>query len=392
MISNAFKSYKVLDGVLVFKNSKNSGVYQVRIRIPSQKKYIVRSLKTKNLVEAKELAIDQYKLIFDIGNVYKVNKKETLEYWCDEYINYRITHRNKTKKNSRIDSYKLTSHTSGLCSTLGKRRISDITNKDLDEFFENKTVNLTNNTKNKYISSLTAVLRYAFNNNAIDRVQEFHRYKVKTNPRASFEFSNTDTTITEYEKILDRIRKSIKNGDQVRYRPITDDLYNLVLFVVHTQIRPVLKEIYSLKHEDIKIRDKSLEITIHDGKTGFRIASSTSQLVEIYQKMKKNKKPNDFLFANHYENRDTAKRMFQDQFRFILNQCELYKDKQGRERTLYSLRHLGIQMRLINSKGKINLLFFAQHLGTSVQMLEKFYAKYLPRTKEVIDNLQSFES
>jgi hypothetical protein len=390
MTSNSFKSHKVLDGVLVFKNTKNSNVYQVRIRIPSKRNYIVRSLKTSNLVEAKELAIEQYKLLFNMGNLEKVTKKETLEYWCNQYINFRIKNRGKTLRNSQLDSYRLISETSGLCSVLGQRKISDITNQDLDEFFDEKKVKLSNNTKNKYISSLTAVLRYAFSNNALDRVQEFHRYKVKSNPRASFEFDDTETSITEYEKILERIRVSIKSGDKVRYRQITDDLYNLVLFVVHTQVRPIISELYSIKHEDIKIEHDSLRITIHEGKTGFRYANSTSMLVDIYKKMKKSKS-GEYLFANQYQNRNTAKRMFQDQFRYILNQCELYKDKQGRERTLYSLRHLGIQMRLIYSQGDIDLISFVQHLGTSVQMLEKFYAKYLPRTKERIKNLQTFK-
>lgn len=393
MTSNAFKTYKILDGVHVFRNTKNSNVYQVRIRLPSKRKYIVRSLKTDNLIEAREIAMEQYRVFFNLGSVNKVTKKETLQYWCDEYINYRIKKRGKSELNSKIDSYRLTSKKSGLCSNMGSMSIADITNNDLDNFFANKEldkIKLSNNTKNKYISALTSVLRYAYSQNAIDKVKDFSRYKVKSSPRPSFNFNDSETTQTEYDTILEKIRECIKSGEKVKYRPITQDLYNLVIFVVHSQVRPILKELYSIKHQDIKVVNNSLEITINEGKTGFRIANSTSQLVQIYQKMKMKKRSSDYIFASDFDNRETAKRMFQDQFRYVLNACEMYKDKQGKERTLYSLRHLGIQMRLINSKGRINLLFFAQHLGTSVQMLEKYYAKYLPRTKEVIDNLQTF--
>lgn len=393
MPSNTFKTYKILDGVHIFKNSKNSEVYQVRIRIPSKRKYIVRSLKTDNLVEAREIAMEQYRIFFNLGSVNKVTKRETLKHWCDLYISYRIKNKGKSELNSKIDSYRLTSETSGLCSSMGNMAIKDITNQDIDKFFEKKEleeIKLSNNTKNKYISSLTAVLRYASSQNALDKVNEFSRYKVKSSPRPSFNFNDTETSQTEYDKILEKIRLCIKLGEKVKYRLITQDLYNLVIFIVHSQVRPILKELYSIKHQDIKIVNNSLEITINEGKTGFRIANSTSQLVQIYEKMKRKSKSNDYIFAPEFLNRETTKRMFQDQFRYVLNLCEMYKDKQGRERTLYSLRHLGIQMRLINSKGRINLLFFAQHLGTSVQMLEKYYAKYLPRTKEIVDNLQSF--
>ena len=114
MTSNAFKTYKILDGVHVFRNTKNSNVYQVRIRLPSKRKYIVRSLKTDNLIEAREIAMEQYRVFFNLGSVNKVTKKETLQYWCDEYINYRIKKRGKSELNSKIDSYRLTSKKSGL--------------------------------------------------------------------------------------------------------------------------------------------------------------------------------------------------------------------------------------------------------------------------------------
>ena len=68
------------------------------------------------------------------------------------------------------------------------------------------------------------------------------------------------------------------------------------------------------------------------------------------------------------------------------------KDAYGQDRSLYSLRHLGIQMRLVKSGGKTNLLFLAKNCGTSVEMIERFYCKYLPLDKKVIENLQRIAS
>ena len=79
-----------------------------------------------------------------------------------------------------------------------------------------------------------------------------------------------------------------------------------------------------------------------------------------------------------------------NQFNYVLDQIDLKKDAYGQVRSLYSLRHLAIQMRLVNSGGQVNLFFLAKNCGTSVQMIERFYCRYLPMDKKVIENLQSF--
>jgi hypothetical protein len=58
--------------------------------------------------------------------------------------------------------------------------------------------------------------------------------------------------------------------------------------------------------------------------------------------------------------------------------------------TVYSLRHTAICMRLVNSKGKVNIYTLAKNAGTSVQQIERFYARNLPLSAELVENLQSF--
>ena len=45
---------------------------------------------------------------------------------------------------------------------------------------------------------------------------------------------------------------------------------------------------------------------------------------------------------------------------------------------------MAICMRIINSHGKVNICNLAKNAGTSVDQIERFYAKYLPLPKEVI--------
>ena len=60
------------------------------------------------------------------------------------------------------------------------------------------------------------------------------------------------------------------------------------------------------------------------------------------------------------------------------------------ERSVYCLRHTVICMRIILSHGKVNIFNLAKNAGTSVEQIERFYAKHLPLSREMAKNLQSF--
>jgi hypothetical protein len=47
-------------------------------------------------------------------------------------------------------------------------------------------------------------------------------------------------------------------------------------------------------------------------------------------------------------------------------------------------------MRLVNSHGKVNIYTLAKNAGTSVDQIERFYARHLPMTPEMWGNLASF--
>ena len=61
-----------------------------------------------------------------------------------------------------------------------------------------------------------------------------------------------------------------------------------------------------------------------------------------------------------------------------------------RHATIYSLRHTAICMRIILSYGKVNIFNLAKNAGTSVEQIERFYARHLPLSAEMAKNSQSF--
>ena len=85
--------------------------------------------------------------------------------------------------------------------------------------------------------------------------------------------------------------------------------------------------------------------------------------------------------------------IIQRQFHELLSRTGFDKDPTTQSaHTLYSLRHTAICMRIILSEGQVNIFNLAKNAGTSVDQIERFYARKLPLSKEMARNLQSFGS
>ena len=73
----------------------------------------------------------------------------------------------------------------------------------------------------------------------------------------------------------------------------------------------------------------------------------------------------------------------------MLKYCEVPISKEGMNRTIYSLRHFYGTQRL---RGNINPYILVKNMGTSVEMIEKFYGHifdliYYYRIKIIYANL-----
>lgn len=122
---------------------------------------------------------------------------------------------------------------------------------------------------------------------------------------------------------------------------------------------------------------------------------SLEMAVEVYQKILQRQKdegfgkPDDYVFQPTCgdKQRAYALRTLQRQFDQLLILADLKKDGHGTSRTLYSLRHTSIMFRLLNADN-LDTLTLARNARTSVEMIDRFYAK--PLTAEMkVDILHS---
>jgi integrase len=400
----AFAATVIHPGLAIYQYDR-SPYYYARIWDPSSKRYIVRSTQTSSKIEAKRLAIELWRTLLGGGQIVRVQTDKTFKHWARAFLNYQqglVTKGSYAASSHTNEVTHLFSPDQGIVKALGHKELSTLKERDILGFFKKKDETreppLTASTRNKYLNIFKKVLKHAHDEGALENVPPIKHQsnQVADNPRPSFKFFPVVTAgQDEYRKLLLAIRKARDAGVVVRGTPITQDLYDLVVFLVHSFVRPTISELYSLRFKDITVRKdlECLQIEILKGKTGYRIVSSTQKALEIFERIKARQpdaKDDDYLFLPQYPNRGHARRVAMNQFNYVLDQIGLKKDAYGQVRSLYSLRHLAIQMRLVNSGGQVNLFFLAKNCGTSVQMIERFYCRYLPMDKKVIENLQSF--
>ena len=256
---------------------------------------------------------------------------------------------------------------------------------------------LSSSSKNTLMAAFRNVMKIARDEGVIDNVPQTPRVRVKDNPRPFFRFHPLVSREEDaYQRLLSSVKAMAGQGVKVRGFEVDEEFYDLLLFLTHSFVRPIMSELYAIKHSDITIADdpRRLIVTVRDGKTGYRAANTMEAAVSVYARIQKrypDAKPEDYIFFPQYLNRTTLSAMVQRLFNEVLKQAGIEVDvPTGKSHTLYSLRHTAICMRIINSEGQVNIFNLAKNAGTSVDQIERFYARFLPLSKEMARNLQSF--
>lgn len=254
---------------------------------------------------------------------------------------------------------------------------------------------LTINTLKIHLSHIKTILKYAQRVGVITALPAFPKLKTMDTARSWF---NTG----EYGALHSVCRANIgetvtvktKDGRFLRNVTITQELYDLIIFMTNSFIRPTDVKVLQHKHVAV-IRGKEtyLRLTHPPTKGHGSPVVTLEKAVEVYdrllarQKAEGFGKADDYLFQPDQQNRDYALRNISRQFDQLLRLANLKEAAGGDARTLYSLRHTCIMNRLIKGDN-ISLLTLARSARTSVEMIDRFYAKHL--TAEMnIEQLQS---
>ena len=380
------KIIHVRQGVAVYK-VKASPYYRVRVWIPSQRKRVVKSTKADNRAEAISAAEALFASMGARGALAETPKGETFEHFADLLVQ-RDRARGEggeiSKREWKDTQSILRNASHGLVKLFGHFNVAELKQAVVEEEFRStmKSFKLAPSTMNRMRVVFTKVMKLARSEGLIEYIPPAPRIRQKDNPRSFFRFhplvSKKDD---EYRKLLRAAKEMARKGEVVRGIPVTEELHDFIVFLTNSFLRPTISEVYSLTHQDVAVatKPKRLVLTIKDGKTGYRISNTMESAVYVYDRIcSRHPKhvANDFLFLPEYKNRDHAKRIFQRQFKVALERAGLLGDRYAEASySIYSLRHTAICMRLLLSQGEVNTFLLAKNAGTSVDQIERFYAK-----------------
>jgi hypothetical protein len=145
----------------------------------------------------------------------------------------------------------------GLLRFFGERDVRQIRTQTYQEYMADlakRRPDMTASTRNTLMATLRNVLKIARDEGVIDAVPETPRSRVKDNPRPFFRFHPLVAKDDDnYQKLLRQVKQMADQRIAVRGVEITDELYDLVLFLTHSFVRPISSELYAIRHSDITV-------------------------------------------------------------------------------------------------------------------------------------------
>lgn len=259
--------------------------------------------------------------------------------------------------------------------------VPEITYQHLSRFVDTMRADeCSASTIKRALVSVRQVLKHAVKVGLIQQLPVFPTITHKDSPRPWF-------SPDEYEHLKQVAEQQAQESTfQYKGERITLELRDFIIFMVNTFLRP---------SDWVELRRKHITETIYEksGKPILVIETPTSKTINtpvitmeaavgVYKTLIKRQSAmgdygaEDFIFFPHIKNRNRAEKTMRVLFNEVLEKANLRTNHAGKSRAIYSLRHTAIAMRFLKGEG-VDLLFLARNCRTSIEMIDRFYARHL---------------
>jgi hypothetical protein len=340
----------------------------------------------------KDLAQKRAKLIYaemlnsvnGAANTLKPSSKHSLQAVANslwERQQMKIAHGELHKDKNKKNQYVYERHIKPFFT---KYDIKDIDADALERFRYYLTEQeLGKSTQLDYMNLMMVLLKEAQRKGVIAHIPTKPTIKLEDEVRGYFDKD-------EYTKLWQTAKYNIgetyefKDGAGRTYRKVTltQECFDMIMFMRHTYIRPT--DIKVIKHRHVHKVERSgitfIELRHPATKGHKQHMASTEFAWEHYQRLKARTaglgqaKSDDYLFAPDMKNRDSALAMLTNQFTAVLEMAELKTDAEGKNRTLYSLRHTAIVTAI---RQGVPISIIAPNARTSELMINRFYGSHI---------------
>jgi len=373
---------------LRLKRRSNSAAWQIHYKIGLKKTWYRITSKTSNLAEAKIIAEDVFHeaRVLEKRGLSVVSKKfkAVAQVVCD---NLKEQVKAGTGKKSYADYYRAIDNY--LIPFFGNHHIDNITPSLMADFHRWRTEKVGYELKASTQNNHNAALNYVFDFAVEQRYMgESQRPSTKNTGQATE--SRGVFSTDELIELQQFIQKWTVVGRATKTRYLRELLGLYITFIACTGVRPGT-ETKELKWKHIEFIQKPsmrvIHITLPQGKRGSRQLIARNELWPLLDKLRELQAEYQDVTLEQLVERKEDRHIFRmrdgtmpynlvNAFGDCLKESELEKgDKDGKSRSLYSLRHYYATQRILEG---VSFGQLANQMGTSVLMIERHYSHLKP--------------
>lgn len=372
--------FDVYDGeIMIYKTTNSGDVWQMRMWVGSEKKYVRESLRTRDKTEATEEAKRRF---LNYNHLIK-NGQKIFSITTNELRQRYLVHVDELVRSGQLSSGRQTNiktFTKHYIQFVGKdRKIANIDKKEFQGYRAHRQKDKSDIKMSVVVNesiTIKQMYRWAENEGLISNYKpDFGVIKVPKDDTVRDGF-----TIKEYKQLTDvaskwyqRVPKNfLKFEEESFYRKSIRDF---ILLMSNYGFRT--GELMLVKYKDIEFKSgKRADVHIPAANTKVRKSRITGGLRgDVFKRKMDYSEPfnnsNDYLFTGYKTEKNISRYVVYDYFnKLTLEVKEKYPDYDT-SKTLYSLRHFFITWHL--TIGKMNVYDLARVAGTSLKQIQDHY-------------------
>lgn len=367
--------HDLFDGrIRIYRTVKSGDVWQFRMYVQAEKRYVRESLRTRDKEIARQRAeakfIEYSARILRDEKIFSITAKQLVE----KYVAYETErHESGQIRLGRLANVR--THVKHYLRFVGeKTAIQNFGGKEFRNYRAFRQKQKKDITMSAVLNELITIQKmYSF---AKDEQYIAAHYKIDKGAinKNEGDAKREAYTIKEYERLVSFSKNFFKSGRDNEERYYKELIHLFVLGMSHFGFRT--GELLSLKWHDVQfLKEGRVQITVRAENTKVNkkrvVAGLNGQVFQRIHKMSRFKDDSSFVFSKYSKDEMMTKTMLYAYFNELVQRVKSKYEDFDDTKTLYSLRHFYITIRLLADS--ISVYQLARYCGTSLQMIQKTY-------------------
>ena len=368
--------------VRIYQRTKNSGdVYQFRMYIREERRYVVKSLQTRD----KDIAIERAKRLYIEYKSKELSGEKLFSITSEQLVQSYLEYQEDRFRSSQISVGRLSGIKTQLKHYLAfignTTRIANFQGKEFRKYRQFRMDKRGAKTLTTVLNELLTfkhMYEFAKTEGFIGQKYVFDYGEIRIQndecKRDGYEIEEYKQLINTSKNFSSKVNKTLINYDEVIYYRTL--LHDFLLLMGRTGFRT--SECLKLRWSDCRLnndKERTVTMTIRKENTKVRtqrvITSNVGNILSRIKSYSKSLKHEDFIFAHYSNSKLTVKDKIYKYYNELKQEVKLRFKDFDTELDIYSIRHYFITLHL--RVAKTDMYSIARFCGTSVKEIERTY-------------------